>query len=128
MGRKAKAFKSSEEVYGLMARLLVPENILKDFDVVDVIERKESWLIELVEKEDRIPSTLKGIDEVVLDGFCNPLEMMSHSFSGKPIYLRVIRRRWKRAGTHEHESNEYDLTLKGVKLVPELGIFLKDED
>jgi len=25
-------------------------------------------------------------------------------------------------------SNEYDFTLKGFKMVPELGIFLKEED
>ena len=111
-----------------MSKLLVPENILKDFDVVDVIERQESWLIELVEKEDRIPSSLSGIDGVVLDGFCNPIEMMSHSFSGKPNYLKLRRRRWKPTGTNNHVSNEYDLTLKGLKLVPELGIFLKEED
>jgi hypothetical protein len=53
--------------------------------------------------------------------------MLSHSFVCKPIYLRLFRRRYKRRGMDEHFSNEYELTLKGVKMVPELGIFLKDE-
>ena len=128
MGRKAKQFKKPEELFGTMAKFLVPENILKDFDIIDLFEQKDNWLIELVEKEDRVPSELSGVETVVLDGFCNPLEMLSHSFSMKPVRLKIFRRRWKQQGKNSHFSNEYDLALKGVKLVPELGFFLKAED
>lgn len=128
MGRKPKQFKKPEDLFGSMAKFLVPENILKDFDITDLFEQKDNWLIELVEKEDRVPSELGGLDTIVLDGFCNPLEMLSHSFSMKPVRLKIFRRRWKRQGENSHFSNEYDLTLKGVKLVPELGFFLKAED
>jgi hypothetical protein len=48
-----------------------------------------------------------------------PIEMLSHSFVCKPIYLRLYRRRYKRSNRDEHFSNDYDLTLKGVKMVPE---------
>jgi len=71
---------------------------------------------------------LQKFDDVVFDGYTNPIEMLSHSFVCKSIYLRLYRRRYKRAGTDNHYSNEYDLSLKGVKMVPELGFFLKDED
>jgi hypothetical protein len=128
MGRKPKEFKKPEDLFASMAKFLVPENILKDFEITDLVELKENWLIDLVEKVDRIPSELNTIDGVVLDGFCNPLEMLSHSFSMKPVRLKVFRRRWKRQGENIHFSNEYDLTLKGVRLVPELGFFLKAED
>lgn len=128
MGRKAKQFKKPEELFSSMAKFLVPENILKDFDIVDLLEQRDNWLIELVEKEDRVPSNFGVDDQAVLDGFCNPLEMLSHSFSMKPVRLKIFRRRWKRPGENAHFSNEYDLALKGVKLVPELGFFLKAED
>jgi hypothetical protein len=36
MGRKVKQFKSTEELYDKMSRMLVPENILEDFDITDV--------------------------------------------------------------------------------------------
>jgi hypothetical protein len=37
----------------------------------------------------------------------------------KPIYLRLYRRRYKRANTDRHYSNKYDVALRGVKMVPE---------
>jgi hypothetical protein len=75
-----------------------------------------------------IPSELKGKENVVFDGYCNPLDALSHSFVCKPIYLKVYRRRYKIEGTDTHYSNSYDLTLKGVRMVPELGLFLKEDD
>ena len=80
------------------------------------------------EKEERISNELSKYENVVFDGYCNPIGMLSHSFVCKPIYLRLYRRRYKRANTDIHYSNEYDLSLKGVKPVPELGFFFKDED
>jgi hypothetical protein len=67
------------------------------------------------EKTGRVSSELSAYDDVVFDGYC------------KPIYLRLFRRHYKRSNSTEHYCNEYDVTLKGVKMVPELGIFLKDE-
>jgi hypothetical protein len=93
----------------------------------DAQESKERWVIEMREKEGLLPSALSRFEDVVFDGYCNPVEMLSHSFVCKPIYLRLFRRRYKRSNQDEHFSNEYDLTLKGVKMVPELGLFLKDE-
>ena len=71
-----------------------------------------------------IPKDLSDCDDIVLDCYCNPLEALSHSFVCKPVYLRVFRRCYKRSGSDIHFSNEYDVTLKGVKMVPEMGFFL----
>jgi hypothetical protein len=106
--------------------MLVPSYILDNFEIYDAKESLTSWVIEMREKEDRIPSELQDCSEVVFDGYCNPIETLSHSFVCKPVYLKVYRRRYKRAGEDKHYSNSYDLTLKGVKMVPELGLFLKE--
>jgi hypothetical protein len=79
------------------------------------------------EKEGRLPLELSAYDDVVFDGYCNPMETLSHSFVCKPIYLRLFRRRYKRSNSDAHYSNDYDVTLKRVRIVPELGIFLKEE-
>jgi hypothetical protein len=128
MGRKRKEAPAIEEMYRTISSILVPDYILKDFDIYGAKESKSSWVIEMREKEGRIPSSLREYVDVVFDGYCNPVEMLSHSFACKPIYLRLYRRRYKRSNEDEHVSNEYDFTLKGVKMVPELGIFLKEED
>jgi len=128
MGRKRKEKPPIELMYNKISSILVPENILKDFDIFDAQESSARWVIEMREKADRVPSALRSFPDVVLDGYCNPVEVLSHSFVCKPVYLRLYRRRFKRSNKDEHFSNDYDFSLKGLKMVPELGIFLKEED
>ena len=127
MGRKKKERQPVEALFTTAMSMLVPSHILENFEMWDAQESKERWVIEMREKEGRIPSALLEYEDIVFDGYCNPLEVLSHSFVCKPIYLRLYRRRYKRAKTDTHYCNEYDVSLKGVKMVPELGFFLKDE-
>jgi hypothetical protein len=127
MGRHKKIRQPVESLFSRAMSMLVPAQILEDFEMWDAEESKERWVIDMREKECRIPEELSGYSDVVFDGYCNPIETLSHSFVCKPIYLRLYRRRYKRSGTDKHYSNEYDVTLKGVKMVPELGILLKEE-
>jgi hypothetical protein len=101
---------------------------LEDFDIYGAKESVQEWTIELREKEERIPSSLRGCVDVVFDGYCDPIHILSHSFSCKPVFLRIHRRRYKQSNKDEHFSNEYNFTLEGTKIVPELGAFLKEED
>lgn len=126
MGQNKKERPSTDTLFDSVSRMLVPDYLLLNFDIYGVKEFPSSWVIELREKENFIPEALLGNTEVVFDGYCNPIEMLSHGFSCKPIYLKVYRRRYKRAGEDKHYSNTYDLTLKGLKMVPELGLFLKE--
>jgi len=130
MGRKKLERPAIDSLFNIISNILVPEHILEHFDIWDAHEYSDRWVIEMREKEGLIPASLPGSSEVdvVFDGYCNPLEMLSHSFVCKPIYLRLYRRRYKRSNSNEHFSNEYDLTLKGVKMVPEMGFFLKEKD
>lgn len=128
MGQKKKSRPSTDTIFETVSRMLVPDYILENFEIYGANEFPTCWVIELREKEDRIPVELKDIHEVVFDGYCNPIETLSHSFVCKPIYLKVYRRRYKLSGEDRHYSNNYELTLKGLKMVPELGLFLKDED
>jgi hypothetical protein len=111
----------SEQAY----RIFVPQEYLNDFDVNYIEEQPNEWLIELVEKEDKIPQELNG-KETVLDGYCNSIDILTHAFSLKKIYLRLIRRRWKEKGGTKGYSNEYDLHIPGMKTTKEFGDFLKE--
>jgi len=126
MGRNKKTRQPIEQLYSKAMSMLVPDHILNGFEMWDAQESKERRVIEMREKEERIPESLVGFEDVVFDGYCNSIEILSHSFVCKPVYLRLFRRRYKRAGTDLHYSSEYDLSLKGVKMVPELGFFLKE--
>ena len=128
MGQKRKTRPSTDTLFDTVSRMLVPDHILENFEIYGANEFPTCWVIELREKENRIPPDLKDCPEVVFDGYCNPIETLSHSFVCKPIYLKVYRRRYKLSGQGQHYSNSYDLTLKGLKMVPELGLFLKEQD
>jgi len=128
MGRKKLERQSVENLLSTVSTMLVPEHILTYFDIWDAQEYQDRWVIEMREKEGLIPKELSDYQDIVFDGYCNPVEALSHSFVCKPIYLRLYRRRYKRSNEDEHFSNAYDVTLKGVRMVPELGIFLKEED
>jgi len=128
MGRKKLSPQSKDSLYSIISKMLVPYHILENFDIWDAKEHSNRWVIEMREKTGRIPKALQEYEDVVLDGYCNPMETISHSFVCKPVYLRLFRRRYKRSKSDTHYSNEYDVTLKGVKIVPELGIFLKEGD
>ena len=106
-------------------KILIPEEYLKDFEPNSVENKPTEWVIELIEKEDRIPQALAG-KEAVLDGYNNEIDILTHAFSLKKIYLRLIRRRWKEKGTTRHYSNEYDLHIPGMKTTREFRDFLKE--
>jgi hypothetical protein len=128
MGQHRKPRPSADSLLSTVSRILVPEHILEHFEIYGATESASCWVIELREKEGLIPVDLLDFNDVVFDGYCNPVEVLSHSFVCKPVYLKAYRRRYKRSGSDTHCSNSYELSLKGVRMVPELGLFLKTED
>lgn len=128
MGRKRLERPSTDSLFSTVSSMLVPAHVLEHFEIWDAKEYKDRWVIEMREKEGVIPSELTGFDDIVFDGYANPVETLSHSFVCKPIWLKLYRRRYKRSNADSHYSNDYDISLKGVRMVPELGFFLKEED
>lgn len=66
MGRKVKEFKTKEDINAILLRILIPQNILQDFDPEDAIKRKDDWLIDMVEKVERKPKELQGSEIKVI--------------------------------------------------------------
>lgn len=118
---------NNENLINSLASIFVPKEHLANFEIVSVEEKPSEWVITLHEKADRIPPALAD-KQAVLDGFCNPISILSHGFSLKKIYLQFYRRRWKLPGSTEHSSNTYDLHPEGMKTTREFAAFLKGTD
>lgn len=123
MGQKKKI--SQQDILFELSRMMVPKDLLQYFDIFEIRELGNEWHIILHEKEGLIPARLEGKEDIVLDGFCNPLHVLSHGFSTKPVYLVMKRRRWKQSNQDTHYSNEYKLTDDPSKLTPDMAGFLK---
>jgi hypothetical protein len=105
----------------------VPKEYLSFFDLDSVLNKKDCWELVLLEREDLVPTALSG-KESVLDGFCNPISVLTQSFSMKKIFLVIKRRRWKEKGSDIHYSNNYELHEKGIKMTKDFAAFLKAID
>lgn len=120
----AKQIKSTDELLNDILKIHVPVEYLQYFELEAVNNKSNCWELVLVEKSDLVPESLTGKD-AVLDGFCNPVSILTHAFSLKQIYLIVKRRRWKPPGSNEHVSNSYDLHPKGAKITNDFAAFFK---
>lgn len=123
---KTKPADPEKLMHDLLA-MCIPPDYVNYFDLFQVNNKQECWELILHEKETLIPEELKE-REMVLDGFSNPISVLSHCFSLKKVYLIIKRRRWKEAGTDKHYSNEYDLYPDGAKITRDLAAFLKGWD
>lgn len=106
--------------------VLIPDS-LSGFNLVSVKEYSEHIELRLEESPDNYPKELRGKSNVVLDGFCNPVELQSFPLKDKPVYFKIYRRRWKISGSKVHYSHGYKLHPDGVKATQEFASFLKEE-
>jgi hypothetical protein len=107
-------------------RLLVPQEILENFELNQIIENDTELLFDLIEKESCIPKELAG-KEVVLNGYMNVTTLQSFPQNGKQCYIHLRRRRWKEKGSTDNKAynNEYEYTASGTMATKSFGAFLK---
>jgi len=115
---------SLETIRNLLG-VFFPEEISTHFEIKEVIEKSSYIQIVFEELPELIPPQMDKPIEIVLDGFRNPLELQSFPLKGKPVYLKLYRRRWKYKGEKAHYSNTYKLNDEGVKATKEFASFLK---
>ena len=108
-----------------LVKSILPDDIYLHFEVVSLTEKSHGYEMRLEEYAAFLPSELYAEPSVVLDGFCHPIELLHFSIKGKPLYLKIYRRRWKVSCSNKHFSNAYDLHPQCVKATHEFAIFLK---
>ena len=115
----------TREVLKSLLSVYFPEEITLHFEVKEVFDKKGYIQIRFDELPELVPSAMESSKEIVLDGFCNPIELQSFPLKGKPVYLKLYRRRWKYKGGNKHYSNTYNFNPQGVKATKEFASFLK---
>ena len=83
---------SSESILNSVLSVLVPDS-LANFELVGVNEYKDRIEFRMEEKISLVPVVLQGKENVVLDGFCNPIELQNLPLKEKPVFYKIYRRR-----------------------------------
>jgi len=117
---------SLSSLYTDLLQILIPAS-LRDFSLVSVSESPSCIVLRLEESVNNIPTALKDNPNIVLDDFCNPLELQTFPLNDKPVYFKIYRRMWKVSGDNKHHSNRHNLHPLGVKATFEFATFLKED-
>ena len=114
-----------------IVRFILPEDILKYFDIIKVEELGEVSTKRMVlqielEEKNRIP---EGYDSEQYEskGFYPIKIIQDFPIRGKAVYLAIKRRRWRnKTNKKEIIHNDYSIIAEGSKITRELSDFLKD--
>jgi hypothetical protein len=80
---------------------LLPIEIYEHFSYVSISKKPHGIEMRLEEYPKLVPSELSGKAGVVLDGFCNPLELLHFSVKGKTALLENLPSAVERIGREQ---------------------------
>ena len=115
----------TKELLFELSKVFFPLEVAENFEIAEIDFFKDYIIIRFNELPESVPSELSGVDGIIKDGFLNPLELQSFPAKGKPVYLKVYRRRWKVQGEQKLYWNNYDLKPLGIKATRRFAYFVK---
>lgn len=114
------------ETYKELVEIMLPDGILKTFEIKGLSKTPHSYKITLEEKNispklpleySRRKVVSKGFKDITINDF--PLR-------GRKVILQLRRRVWKIEGVKKLFKNDLSLTMQGTKLEKEFAAFLKE--
>ena len=106
-----------------LAELLLPEGILRYFQVSDVVKKDKEYMI-FLEELNIHPEQYKG-QKLTSKGFYEPVTIQDFPLRGKACFLKVKRRRWLNEDTGQIVMRDWDIVAKGTRMTRDFAIFLK---
>ena len=105
-----------------LAQLILPSEILSNFEVVRVEE--ESSLIRIY-LDESVRAEYKENPEIESKGFCDAVTIRDFPIRDKGVDLVVRRRKWYDRQNNRYFSDSYDLKAEGTRYSKEFSAFLK---
>ena len=113
---------------GLLQQLF-PSELMEYFIITDhqllcnVLKKEEYWLINFEEKNE-LPAGYSSCD-YESKGFTESKLIQDFPLRGKPVCLKVKKRRWRHKGTGVIIKRDFSFIADGSKFTQELSDFLK---
>ena len=112
--------KTIEQILGI----LIPEEILEDFELMKVEEKDEERVFYMREKEERKP---EAGEELMKDGYMRAKDIVHYPSGMKRCTIRLERRRWvSKTDRKRCYYNQYSYTEEGCKVTRQFASFLKE--
>ena len=121
---KEKLYICTMNTQGLLAlaQLILPSEILSNFEVVRVEE--ESSLIRIY-LDESVRAEYKENPKIESKGFCDAVTIRDFPIRDKGVDLMVRRRKWYDRQNNRYFSDSYDLKAEGTRYSKEFAAFLK---
>ena len=109
--------------YLRLAHYILPEEIARSFDLVDVRQEGQELHLYLEEKA-QVPEGYQS-EDLSPNGFYESSCIQDFPLRDKRVKLYVKRRRWVEKTTGKSVSNDWDLVAQGTRHSKEFATFLK---
>ena len=103
--------------------MILPEGILKYFEVTQFIKEAARFNIYLSEKN--VPPYEFASDKLTSKGFYDEITVQDFPIRGKASYLYIKRRRWLNETTGDIVYRDWNIVAKGTRMTQEFASFLK---
>jgi transposase len=99
--------------------------IISEFQMLCRIENKTEYLVIEFEEKNELPGGYSAI-EYESKGFMESKLIQDFPLRGKPVFLRIKKRRWRHKQTGSVIKRDFSFIADGSKFTKELSDFLKD--
>lgn len=107
-----------------LLKLFLPEFILSNFDITDVIEEADTFHIHLKEINN-FQSETSSV-KVHSKGFFPEIRVQDFPIRGHKVFYHIKRRRWIDIQNNEVVYRNWTLVEKGTRMTGEFAAFLKE--
>ena len=115
---------SSYDQLQVLARFILPEDIIDNFDIVSIEQLGEVLHISL--DEQAILPTGYSDKSISSNGFSPESEVYDFPIRDRKVVLHIRRRRWRENDTGKSILRDLTLTFKGTRYTVSFAAFLKE--
>lgn len=116
---------STYEQLQALARVILPEEIIENFDIVDIEEK--AGVVHILLDEQAIPPEGYSGARLSSNGFFPSSRVYDFPIRDRKVVLHIRRRQWVEKATGKSFSRSWELTAEGTRYTVGFAAFLKEE-
>lgn len=109
-----------------LVRLLLPEVLVNNFDLIKVEKEESSGVLRIyLEEKKDVPHEFSHL-KLHSKGFFDEITIQDFPIRSYKVFLHVKRRKWKDLETNNNVTRNWELVANGTRMTSEFAAFLKE--